>query len=160
MKKFSLVVGLLLIASIFVCGMSRPSKKAPVQKQEPKAVVPVLPAASSIPPQMRGYVLENLPKSMAEVVNAMDSVDVLLTFSAEMKEGKRQKVTVTLLQTVKVLKVGIDGDKAYLMLALSPRDAQYVALGQEEGNLSVILRAPGDMTQYHIEIASLGKLFN
>ncbi|MDO5765460.1 MAG: RcpC/CpaB family pilus assembly protein [Elusimicrobiales bacterium] len=92
-------------------------------------------------------------------------------------------MAVTLLQNVKVLGVGGDlgqgldartaaamkskeedasaySDSSALSLSLSPRDAQYLALAQAEGDISVILRSHGDVTNYLMEIATFDKLFN
>ena len=63
--------------------------------------------SSKIPVQMRGYMV-SVPLSTASMIKPDDNVDVLLTFEAVMKSGSRQKVAVTLLQTVKVLAVGSD----------------------------------------------------
>ena len=137
--------------------------------------------SSKIPVQMRGYVLV-VDSNVASMIKPDDNVDILLTFEAVMKSGARQRVTVTLLQNVKVLGVGAnlgqgldaksaaalksqeDDASAYtdtsaLSLALSPRDAQYLALAQGEGTLSVILRSHGDVTNYLMEIATFEKLF-
>ncbi len=137
--------------------------------------------SSKIPVQMRGFVI-NVPIAMATMIKPDDNVDILLTFEAVMKSGTRQKVTVTLLQNVKVLGVGSDlgqgldakaasamqnreedaaaySDSSALSLALSPRDAQYLALAQAEGDISVILRSHGDVTNYLMEIATFEKLF-
>lgn len=137
--------------------------------------------SSKIPIQMRGYVLV-VDSNVASMIKPDDNVDILLTFEAVMKSGARQRVTVTLLQNVKVLGVGAnlgqgldaksaaalksqeDDASAYtdtsaLSLALSPRDAQYLALAQGEGTLSVILRSHGDVTNYLMEIATFEKLF-
>lgn len=138
--------------------------------------------SSKIPVQMRGYVI-SVPITTASMVKPDDNVDVLLTFEATMKNGSRQKVAVTLLQNVKVLGVGSDlgqgldartaaamknkeedaaaySDNSVLSLSLSPRDAQYLALAQAEGEISVILRSHGDVTNYLMEIATFDKLFN
>jgi len=138
--------------------------------------------SSKIPVQMRGFIINNIPVATASMIKPDDNVDVLLTFEALMKNGQRQKVTVTLLQNVKVLGVGADlgqgldaksaanlkdkdedasaySDSSSLSLALSPRDAQYLALAQAEGDLSVILRSHGDVTNYLMEIATFEKLF-
>jgi len=138
--------------------------------------------SSKIPVQMRGYVI-SVPIAMAGMIKPDDNVDVLLTFEALMKTGQRQKVAVTLLQNVKVLGVGSDlgqgldartaaamknkeedasaySDNSSLSLSLSPRDAQYLALAQAEGEISVILRSHGDVTNYLMEIATFDKLFN
>ncbi len=139
--------------------------------------------SSKIPVQMRGFVINNIPVATASLIKPDDNVDILLTFQAVMKNGTQQNVTVTLLQNVKVLGVGNDlgqgldaktanalkskdeeasaySDSTALALALSPRDAQYLALGQKEGDISVILRSHGDVTNYVMEIATFDKLFN
>ena len=51
-------------------------------------------------------------------------------------------------------------DSSTLALSLSPRDAQYLALAQAEGDISVILRSHGDVTNFLIEVATFDKLFN
>ena len=137
--------------------------------------------SSKIPVQMRGFII-NVPIATASMIKPDDNIDVLLTFEAVMKSGTRQKVTVALLQNVKVLGVGSDlgqgldakaanamkskeedaaaySDSSALSLALSPRDAQYLALAQSEGDVSVILRSHGDVTNYLMEIATFEKLF-
>ena len=139
--------------------------------------------SSKIPVQMRGFVINSIPVATANLIKPDDNVDILLTFQAVMKNGTQQNVTVTLLQNVKVLGVGNDlgqgldsktanalknkdeeasaySDSTALALALSPRDAQYLALGQKEGDISVILRSHGDVTNYLMEIATFDKLFN
>lgn len=139
--------------------------------------------SSKIPVQMRGFVINSVPVATASLIKPDDNVDILLTFQAVMKNGTQQNVTVTLLQNVKVLGVGNDlgqgldaktasalknkdedasaySDSTALALALSPRDAQYLALGQKEGDISVILRSHGDVTNYLMEIATFDKLFN
>lgn len=139
--------------------------------------------SSKIPVQMRGFIINNVPIATAGLIKPDDNVDILLTFSAVMKNGTQQNVTVTLLQNVKVLGVGNDlgqgldaksasalknkdedasaySDSVALALALSPRDAQYLALAQKEGDISVILRSHGDVTNYLMEIATFEKLFN
>lgn len=137
--------------------------------------------SSKIPLSMRGYIIK-VDSSMAGMVKPDDNIDVLLTFEAVMKNGTRQKVTVTLLQNVKVLGVGSDlgqgldaksaaalrskeedaaayTDSSMLSLALTPRDAQYLALAQSEGEIAVILRSPGDVNLFMMEIATFEKLF-
>ena len=137
--------------------------------------------SSKIPVQMRGFII-TVDSNVASMIKPDDNVDVLLTFEAMMKSGARQKVTVTLLQNIKVLGVGsnlgqgLDAkamaamrnaeedaaaytDQSALSLALSPKDAQYLALAKDEGTLSVILRSHGDVAQYVMEIATFEKLF-
>ena len=64
--------------------------------------------SSKIPVQMRGFIINNIPLATASMIKPDDNVDILLTLEAVMKSGSRQKVTVTLLQNVKVLGVGAD----------------------------------------------------
>lgn len=139
--------------------------------------------SSKIPVQMRGVIISNIPIATASMIKPDDNVDVLFTFEATLKSGTRQQVTVTLLQNIKVLAVGSDlgqgvdartaaamknkdeeaaaySDSSSLALALPPRDAQYLALAQAQGTISVILRSHGDMALYSIEMATFERLFN
>lgn len=139
--------------------------------------------SSKIPVQMRGFIVNNVPIATASLIKPDDNVDILFTFQAQMKNGTQQNITVTLLQNVKVLGVGNDlgqgldakaasalknkdedasaySDSVALALSLSPRDAQYLALAQKEGDITVILRSHGDVTNYLMEIATFEKLFN
>ena len=137
--------------------------------------------SSKIPVQMRGYVI-SVPLTTASMIKPDDNVDVLLTLEARMKDGTQQKVAMTLLQNIKVLGVGSNlgqgldlkaansmknkeedeaafSDSSALSLSLSPRDAQYLALAEEEGKISVILRSHGDVTNFIMDIATFAKLF-
>lgn len=152
-----------------------------ISKYAITSLSPEVGLSSKIPVQMRGFII-NVPIATATMIKPDDNVDILLTFEAVMKSGTRQKVTVTLLQNVKVLGVGSDmgqgldaksanamqskeedaaaySDSSALSLALAPRDAQYLALAQAEGDISVILRSHGDVTNYLMEIATFEKLF-
>ena len=139
--------------------------------------------SSKIPVQMRGYII-TVPTNVASMIKPDDNIDILVTFEAIMKNGSRQKVTITLLQNIKVLGVGSDlgqgmdaktaaamrneeddanayTDTGALSLALSPRDAQYLSLAQNRdgSEISVILRSQGDVANYVMEIATFDKLF-
>ena len=139
--------------------------------------------SSKIPVSMRGVIISNVPIATASMIKPDDNVDVLFTFEATLKSGTRQQVTVTLLQNIKVLAVGSDlgqgvdartaaamknkdeessaySDSSSLALALPPRDAQYLALAQAQGTISVILRSHGDMALYAMEMATFDRLFN
>lgn len=138
--------------------------------------------SSKVPVSMRGVIISNVPIATASMIKPDDNVDILFTFEATLKSGQRQQVTATLLQNIKVLAVGSDlgqgldaktaadmknkdeessaySDSSSLALSLSPRDAQYLALAQEQGKISVILRSHGDMALYAIEMATFEKLF-
>jgi len=137
--------------------------------------------SSKIQPDMRGFII-TVDNNVASMIKPDDNVDILLTFEAVMRNNVRQRVTVTLLQTVKVLGVGANlgqgldakaaaamknqeedaaayTDTSALSLALSPEAAQYLALAQGEGTLSVILRGPGDMKAERRDIATFDRLF-
>ena len=139
--------------------------------------------SSKIPVKMRGFIINDVPVATASLIKPDDNVDILFTFQAQMKNGTQQDITVTLLQNVKVLGVGGDlgqgldaksaaalknkdedasaySDNVALALSLSPRDAQYLALAQQQGKITVILRSHGDVTNYLMEIATFEKLFN
>ena len=171
-----LTVGLAVCIGWTVVGKSkRPqqdSKQEPVvQTVQPQSNSAVEGVSKQILPTMRGFVVSGLAPALAQVVEAGDAVDVLVTIKASMKDGGTQRVTYTLLQNVKVLKVGLapygpldkDGksyEEAYVVLLLTPRDAQYLALSSMEGVLDVVVRGPGDVDNYLMEIATLGKLFS
>ena len=152
-----------------------------VSKYAVASLSPEAGLSSKILPGMRGFVI-TVDNNVAGMVKPDDNVDILLTFEAMMKNGARQRVTVTLLQAVKVLGVGSNlgqgmdaktaaalknqeedaaaySDASALSLALSPQAAQYLALARAEGDLSVILRAPGDMGTERYEISTFEKLF-
>lgn len=152
-----------------------------ISKYEISSLSPDAGLSSKIPLEMRGFII-TVDSNVASMLKPDDNVDILLTFEANMKTGARQKVTVTLLQNVKVLGVGsnlgqgLDAraaaamrneeenasaytDTSALSLALSTRDAQYLALAREEGSLTVTLRSPGDVMRYVMEIATFEKLF-
>ncbi len=138
--------------------------------------------SSKIPVGFRGYVI-SVPLATASMIKPDDKVDVLFTFEATMKNGAHDKVSLTLLQNVTVLGVGSDlgqgldikaaaamknkeeeaaaySDNSTISLALPPQDAQYLALAQSLGDVSVILRSRGDTNKYRMEISSFDTLFN
>lgn len=152
-----------------------------ISKYSVTSLSPEAGLSSKIPVQMRGFVI-TVDSNIASMIKPDDNIDIMLTFDAQMKSGAHQKVTITLLQNIKVLGVGTNlgqgldtkaaaalrnaeeeasayTDQSALSLALSPRDAQYLALAKEEGTLSVILRSHGDVAQYVMEIATFDKLF-
>ncbi len=160
MKKIGFGVCLVVLTSVLVCAMSRPSQSEPAHKAAPAAAPAVASVSSKVPTNLRGYLLAGLPKAAAQTISASDRVDVLVTFFAQVKDGTKQNVTITLLQNISVLKVGTEGDSAYVVLALSPRDAQYLAVAQVEGKVTVTVRSPQDTDNYVLEISTFSKLFN
>ena len=153
-----------------VSRVEQTSQQQPAEQATASSLEKAVNMSKQVPTEMRGYVLSRLPLALSHVVTAGDRVDVLATFQANMKTGKTEYVTVTLLQQVKVLGVGTvvsrPSDKGnapveetYVVLALSPMDSQYLALATMEGVIDVIVRSPNDAGRYAMEIASFEKLF-
>jgi pilus assembly protein CpaB len=133
-------------------------------------------------PNFRAFIL-NVDNNVISLIKPNDKVDVLLTFDAVLKTGAKEKMTATILQDVSVLGVGnnlgqgMDAsarersasrqadassftDRSALSLALSPIEAQYLALAKEEGEVTIIIRSAGDTKLVPLEIASFSKIFN
>ena len=94
-----------------------------------------------------------------------DRVDVLVTFDAKMedKDGKerKEKITSTFLQNVVVINVHKPAkvsETGAVELLLNPVEAQYAALAIAQGDVSIVVRAPGDTELHPMEIASFRKL--
>ena len=94
-----------------------------------------------------------------------DRVDVLVTFDAKMedKDGKerKEKVTSTFLQNVVVINVykpAKVSETGAAELLLNPVEAQYAALAIAQGDVNIVVRAPGDTELHPMEIASFRRL--
>ena len=132
-----------------------------------------------VPLGQRGITLP-VDNDLIKLVKPGDRVDLLVTFDAAMADGRKEKVTVTLLQNVLVLGVGQNlgqgmasgqatsqakaqaesfSDKGSLSLAMNPVETQYLALGQKQGEITPTVRALGDWELHPIEMASFRKLF-
>ena len=87
---------------------------------------------------------------VAGFVQPMDTVDVLIT--RQMPGANANQVTDVLLQAVKVIAIdqnaqGADGKPVLARTAtleVNPIDAQKLALAQNVGSLSLVLRKPGE----------------
>lgn len=135
----------------------------------------------AIPPGYRGAMLPIEPE-MKALLKPGDRVDVLVTFDAMMNDGRKEKVTATILQNVLVIAVGSNlgkgmdakqfknlvaqddktaafAEKATASLALNPNEAQYLSLALKQGETTVILRGLGDVEMHPMEMASFRKLF-
>ncbi len=133
-------------------------------------------------PSYRAFILP-VDSSVSSLIKPEDKVDVLLTFDAMIKNGGKEKMTATILQDIPVLGVGGNlgqgmdsasraanaereannaafSDRSVLSLSVSPVEAQYLALAQEEGVITVIVRSNGDRKVLPIEISSFSKLFS
>ncbi|MFL6732809.1 MAG: Flp pilus assembly protein CpaB [Sphingomicrobium sp.] len=101
---------------------------------------------------------------VAGFVQPNDSVDVLITRTLP-NEGN-QKLTDVLLQNVRVLAIdqeakNSDGTPKLARSAtfeVAPLDAQKLALGQQAGSLSLVLRRPGETNNPVVETVSLNDL--
>ena len=136
---------------------------------------PILPAKISAPGQdasiaallpavMRATsVWINDVSGVAGFIQPNDSVDVLITRSIA---GRDDQVTDVLMQNVRVLAIGqtakgadgkpIQGKTATLLV--DQIGAQKLALAQQVGTLSLVLRKPGDQTNPVVETVSLNDL--
>ncbi len=134
-----------------------------------------------IPPGYRGAILP-IEQEMKILIKPGDRVDVLVTFDALMNDGRKEKVTATILQNVLVIAVGTNlgqgmnakqfknlgdkedksaafSEKASVSLALNPNESQYLALAIKQGDTTVIMRGLGDAEMHPMEMASFRKLF-
>lgn len=89
---------------------------------------------------------------VAGFIQPNDSVDVLVTRSVVGQNNNGQQLTDVLLQNARVIAIdqdskGEEGKPAVAKTAtleVTPLDAQKLALGQQVGSLSLVLRKPGD----------------
>ncbi len=107
----------------------------------------------AVPVVARGY--ELLP------LRPGDRVDVLVVFDAAVRSGTR-KFSATILQNAEVLGTARSGaleGKGVAYLLLNPIEAQYAALSARQGDLSIVLRKPGDLEIHPVEMADFTRLF-
>jgi len=126
--------------------------------------------AALLPDGMRAATVRiNDISGVAGFVKPNDTVDVLITRQAigANAEERGEQVTDVLLQNIRVIAmgqdaVGADGkpsSTANATLELTPIDAQKVALGQQLGTLSFVLRKPGeDQNIAQVDTVSLDDL--
>lgn len=111
--------------------------------------------AALLPDGMRAATIRiNDVSGVAGFIKPNDSVDVLITRQAIGPDGASsgRQVTDVLLQNVRVIAMGQDASGAdgkpkatrNTTLEVTPVDAQKLVLGQQLGNLSLVLRKPGD----------------
>jgi pilus assembly protein CpaB len=149
------------------------------------ALIPPSPDAGlalRVPPGYRGAVVPVDPQ-LKSLIKPGDRVDVLVTFDAQMSDGRREKATATMLQNILVLAVGRNlgqgmsagqskvfdeqeertaalSDKSTISVALNPEELQYLALAGKQGETTIGVRGPGDLDMHPIQIATLGHLFS
>ncbi|MDP9423508.1 MAG: Flp pilus assembly protein CpaB [Pseudomonadota bacterium] len=126
--------------------------------------------AALLPDGMRASTVRiNDISGVAGFIKANDTVDVLVTRQAIGPDGAQgdQQVTDVLLQNVRVIAMGQDAAggsnqpvvQRSATLEVSPVDAQKLTLGQALGQLSLVLRKPGDEQNIpQVETVSLNDL--
>ncbi len=126
--------------------------------------------AALLPDGMRAATVRlNQVSGVAGFVKPNDTVDVLITRQAIGPDGvdRGEQVTDVLLQNIRVIAMGQDAAGAdgkpkvtgTATLELTPLDAQKITLGQQLGNLSLVLRKPGEEQNIaSIETVSLDDL--
>ena len=122
--------------------------------------------AALLPDGMRATTVRiNDVSGVAGFVKPNDSVDVLIT--RQPIGGGNQQVTDVLLQNVRVIAMGSDAVGAdgkpsptnSSTLEVTPLDAQKLVLGQQLGQLSLVLRKPGqEQNIARVETVSLDDL--
>ena len=135
-----------------------------------------------VSPNYRAFILE-VSNNVSNLVKPSDKVDILLTFEASLKGGAKENMAATILQNITVLGVGSNlgqgldsaskaanaekeanaaafSDRSVLSLALTPLEAQYLALAKEEGEITIVVRSNGDTKMYPMAVSSFSKLFS
>lgn len=90
-----------------------------------------------------------------------DRVDVLMTF-VKTSAGRKEKVTVTVLQNVPVVNIKKPEKKGAMgavEVMCDPEEAQKAALGDAMGEIHLAIRAPEDGETRSLEEANFRKLF-
>ena len=142
----------------FILAQVAPSSAAP-DEQGKRA--PLKSDSAGLFTGYRGVSL-SLPGHQVAFLKKGDYVDVMVTFDAKMADKRKEKVTATILQNVRVvevLKPAKTEERGTVQILLNPNEAQYAALSDAQGDLHIALRAPGDTEMHPMEMASFRKLF-
>jgi pilus assembly protein CpaB len=122
--------------------------------------------AALLPDGMRAAAVRiNDVSGVAGFIQPNDSVDVLITRSLE-GQGQQQQATDVLLQNVRVIAIDQQSKNAdgtpkvakTVTLEVNPVDAQKLALAQQVGDLSLVLRKPGEQNNPIVETVSMNDL--
>jgi pilus assembly protein CpaB len=122
--------------------------------------------AALLPEGMRAASVRiNDVSGVAGFVQPNDSVDVLITRQLP-GDARSTQVTDVLLQNVHVLAIDQDSKNAdgtpkvarTATLEVNPLDAQKLALAQQVGDLSLVLRKPGEQNNPVVETVSMADL--
>jgi len=158
------------------------SKEDQITKSALTSLSPDAGISLKVSPNYRAFILE-VSNSISNLVKPGDKVDILLTFEASLKGGTKENMAATILQNILVLGVGANlgqgldasgkaanaekeanaaafSDRSVLSLALTPLEAQYLALAKEEGEVTIVVRSSGDSKMYPMAVSSFSKLFS
>jgi pilus assembly protein CpaB len=122
--------------------------------------------AALLPDGMRAATVRiNDVSGVAGFIQPNDTVDVLITRTPPGAD-QRTQATDILLQNIRVIAMDQNAKNAggtpaiarSATLEVTPLDAQKLALAQEVGNLSLVLRKPGEANNPVVETVSLGDL--
>jgi len=122
--------------------------------------------AALLPDGMRAATVRiNDVSGVAGFIQPNDTVDVLITRTLPGGD-QRSQATDILLQNIRVIAMDQNARNANgtpaiarsATLEVTPLDAQKLALAQEVGNLSLVLRKPGEANNPVVETVSLGDL--
>jgi len=116
---------------------------------------------NGVPAGYRGVTV-TLPGDQLLFINKGDFIDITVTFQAVMKNDKKELVTATILQNVKViniLKPESPFGQGMIQVLLNPNEAQYLELSVVQAkHIGITLRSTGDKELHPMEIASFKKL--
>ena len=135
---------------------------------EEKADVAVVPSGATQVGLVKGYRGVTIPVGYDQLLflKKGDRVDVLVTFDAKMKDKndkteRKEKLTASILQNVVVINISKpekEDQPGAVELLLNPNEAQYAALSISQGQVTITVRAPGDVELHPMEMASFRKL--
>jgi Flp pilus assembly protein CpaB len=152
MKRATLALAVLAATTMFAVSIRAQEAKKGETKAAPR---------DGIRSGYRGFSL-TLQGSQMAFVNKGDRVDVLVTFEAETKEVKKEKVTATILQNVVVVGLRAPAkldENGVVELEVNPNEGQYAALAVQQGAVQLLVRSEGDAHMEPMEMASFRKLF-
>ena len=169
MLKIALVCAVAMTAAGRVCADELGAPGAPVAQAKQEAAAEKAAASAKVQPVglVKGYRGTSVTVGGDQLLflKKGDRVDVLVTFDAKMedKDGKerKEKITSTFLQNVVVINVHKPAkvsEEGAVELLLNPVEAQYAALAIAQGDVSIVVRAPGDTELHPMEIASFRRL--
>ncbi|HBL15651.1 MAG: hypothetical protein A2X36_05985 [Elusimicrobia bacterium GWA2_69_24] len=166
MKRLTLAI-LPLAATVWFAGWAAAETDKPAgtdgAAQHTAGSTPA-PRAPDVAGVVKGYRGATIPLGGHRLlfVKKGDRLDVMVTFDAQMKNNVKEKVTATILQNVLVVdiyKPANVSDLGAIEILLNPNEAQYAMLSLSQGEVNIVVRAPGDFEMHPMEMAGFRKLF-